>query len=118
MVRGPELRVLDFDYIMNRNEAINEKNASTKGRLLLSKAAAVTVIGDSVEAIDEENGRENIKLTLVRSTETRTFIVHQGKNTRPGQEILTVFSREEIKHKEDRPQVLSNPVAGDGWARP
>ena len=108
----------DFDYIKNKNDVINEKNASTRGRLLVSKAAAIKVIGDSVEAIDEENGKEKVKITMVRSIETRTFIVHQGRNNRQGQEILTVFTREEINHKEDKPQVFSNPVAGDGWARP
>ena len=108
----------DFNYIKNKNDVINEKNASTRGRFLVSRAAAIKAIGDSVEAIDEENGKEEVKITMVGSIETRTYVVNQGRNNRPGQEILTVFSREEVQHKFEEPRALSSPVAGCSWGRP
>ena len=84
---------------------------------MLTKAAAINVIGDSVEDVDEENGNENVKITLVQRTETKTYVVQQGRNHRKGQEILTVFTRAELKQPDRRNQVFSDPEAGEGCSR-
>ena len=108
----------DFNYITAKNEGINETNASTRGRFLVSRAAGIKVIGDYVEDIDLENGNEKVKITMVGCTETRTYVVNQGKNNRAGQEILTVFTREEIQRKPEEPEASSSPAAGCSWWRP
>ena len=107
-----------FNYIKATNDGINEKNASTRGRFLVSRAAAIKDIGDSVEDIDQENGKEKVKITMVGRIETRTYVVNQGQNNRKGQEILTVFTREEIQRKPEEPEASSSPVAGCSWWRP
>ena len=85
---------------------------------MVTKAAAITEIGDNVEAVDEENSKERVKITMVQRLESRLYVVHQGMNRRRGQEILTVYTREELQHEDDKPQAFSTPVAGDGWGRP
>ena len=73
----------------------------------------MTEIGDNVETVDEENGGEKVKITMVQRIESRLYVVHQGKNRRRGQEILTVYTREELQHEDDKPQASSS-----GWGRP
>ena len=88
---------------------------STKGRALLTRAAEMTDIGKSVEDIDDANGGEIIRVTLVRSTTTRSFTVHQGVNNRPGQQMYSVFSKEELKEKDGKRMVsrgLPSSVSG------
>ena len=115
-VQGEDDR--DFAYIKTRNDTINALNATTRGRLLVTRAAAMTEIGDCVEAVDEENGKEKVKITMVQRLESKLYVVHQGVNRRRGQEILTVYTREELQHEDDKPKALSTPAPGDGWGRP
>ena len=114
-VKGEDER--DFAYIKTRNDTINEKNASTRGRLMVTRAAAVTEIGDSVEAFDEDNNNTKVKITMVQRIESRLYVVQQGANRQRGQEILTVYSREELEHEDAKPMALGTP-GGAGRGRP
>ena len=110
-IRGEDER--DFDYAKNRNDAIIAKNASTRGRLMVTQAANMTEIGDDVETIDEENGGGKVKITMVQRVESRLYVVDQGENRTHGQEILTVYTKEELEHEDDKPMASSS-----GWGRP
>ena len=91
----------DYDYITTRNEAIIAKNASTRGRLIVARAANLTEIGDSVETYDEENGGGRVRITMVQRTESKLFVVDQGANRTHGKEVLTIFTRDELEHDDD-----------------
>ena len=91
----------DFDYIKTRNEAIIAKNASTRGRLIVARAANMTEIGDSVETYDEENGGGRVRITMVQRIESKLFVVDQGANRTHGKEVLTIFTRDELEHDDD-----------------
>ena len=108
----------DFNYIYAKNEGINQTNGSTRGRFLVSSAARIKDIGDYLEDIDHANGNQKVKITMVGITETKMYVVDQGQNNREGQEILTVFTREEIQRKQEEPRAMSSPVAGCSWWRP
>ena len=108
----------DFNYISAKNEGINQTNASTRGRLLVSMAARIKEIGDYIDDVDVANENQGVKITMVGFTETRTYVVDQGQHNQPGQEILTVFTREEIQRKEEDQRASSGPVAGCSWWRP
>ena len=108
----------DFDYISAKNEGINQTNASTRGRLLVSKASRIKEIGDYIDDIDVANGNQSVKITMVGFTETKTYVVDQGQHNQQGQEILTVFTKEEIKYKQEDERVTSGPAPGCSWWRP
>ena len=108
----------DFNYISAKNEGINQTNASTRGRLLVSMAARIKEIGDYIDDVDVANENQDVKITMVGFTETRTYVVDQGQHNQPGQEILTVFTREEIQRKEEDQRASSGPVAGCSFWRP
>ena len=108
----------EFNYISAKNEGINQTNASTRGRLLVSRAARIKEIGDYIDDFDVANGNQSVKITMVGFTETRTYVVDQGQHNQQGQEILTVFTREEIQRKQEDQRAISGPVAGCSWWRP
>ena len=91
----------DYDYITARNEAINAKNASTRGRFMIAHAAKMTEIGDSVETFDEENGGGRVRITMVQRLESKLYTVDQGANRTPGKEVLTVYTRDELEHSDN-----------------
>ena len=99
----------DFDYIKTRNDAIIAKNTSTRGRLIIARAANLTEIGDSVEALDEENGGGKVKITMVQRIESKLYLVDQGANRTHGREVLTVYTRDELEHEND---VATAPSSG------
>ena len=90
----------DFEYIKSRNEAIIAKNASTRGRLIVARAANMTEIGDSIETYDEENGGGRVRITMAQRIESKLFVVDQGANRTHGKEVLTIFTRE-LEHEDD-----------------
>ena len=108
----------EFNYISAKNEGINQTNASTRGRLLVSRAARIKEIGDYIDDIDVANGNQSVKITMVGFKETRTYVVDQGPHNQQGQEILTVFTREGIQRKQEDQRAISGPVAGCSWWRP
>ena len=91
----------DFDYIKNRNRAINAKNASTRGRLIIARAANLTEIGDNVETYDDENGGGRVRITLVQKIESKLCVVDQGANRTHGKEVLTIYTRDELETEDD-----------------
>ena len=80
---------------------------------MVTRASEMTEIGDCIEATDEENGGEKVKITMVQRIETKLYVVNQGANRKRGQEVLTVYSREELQHGEAQSKALST-----GWGRP
>ena len=50
---------------------------------------------------------------MVQRVETKLYVVNQGANRKRGQEVLTVYSREELQHGEAQSKALST-----GWGRP
>ena len=91
----------DYDYITARNEAINAKNASTRGRFMIAHAANMTEIGDSVETHDDENGGGRVRITMVQRLESKLYVVDQGANRTHGKEVLTVYTRDELEHSDN-----------------
>ena len=91
----------DFDYIKTRNRAINAKNASTRGRLIIARAANMTEIGDSVETYDDENGGGRVRITMVQKIESKLCVVDQGANRTHGKEVLTIYTRDELETEDD-----------------
>ena len=111
----------EFERIRKVNNDLHCRNASGKGRLLLTKAAALEVIGDNVEEVDTEHGNEEVKITLVQKVETKTLIVQQGGNRTKGQEIMTVFTKTGLEtqdlddsYKEEQDMVCSSQEPGRG----
>ena len=98
----------DFEYIKTRNDAIIAKNTSTRGRLIIARAANMTEIGDSVEALDEENGGGKVKITMVQRIESKLYLVDQGANRTHGREVLTVYTRDELEHEKDEEMAPSS----------
>ena len=91
----------DYDYITARNEAINAKNASTRGRFMIAHAANMTEIGDSVDTYDDENGGGRVRITMVQRLESKLYVVDQGANRTHGKEVLTVYTRDELEHSDN-----------------